>query len=156
MDAEILKRAEQRLKGYLSDDRPPEECWIPRVAATTLILMIGGVKDTLARWAWIVWRGDIPAKRSVMRTCVGYNCINPSHLRLSTDPNAPRPSAEEILRRQAERIRERNGNFVWADIDEIRASDKPGVILAKRYNVSTSTISSIRMGRSWVRRYGER
>lgn len=158
-DVRLLDKAEERLRSYIAVDKETG-CWIACCGGTgpdgNSQLMVDHVYLLGHRWAWLIWRdGMIPAGRSVMHNCARKRCVNPDHLRLSIDHNRPRPTAEEILRRNAEALRARVSKLTWQDVDAIRASDLSGSALAKHFGVSTHVISNVRVGATWVRRYGE-
>lgn len=94
---------------------------------------------------------DVPQHKCVLHECDNPSCCNPNHLRLGSkhDNN----SDMRIKKRSARG--EINGKAVLSNDDAIAIKDalNAGIIgrqLAKQYNVSESTISSIKHGTRWI------
>lgn len=127
------------------------------------------------RVAWELTRGPIPEGMLVCHRCDTPPCCNPSHLFLGTPADtmrdaaakghvhrAPRAIRAERARRAAAAHPERHvrggavnhAKLTPADVRAIRAAEPGGygflVGLARRSGVSTHTILSVRLGRTWA------
>lgn len=129
------------------------------------------------RIAWELTYGPIPAGLWVLHQCDNPPCVRPDHLYVGTPRDnmadrrdrgrAPmgnnhpaRLHPEQLARAERhgahlhpERVvrGEHHGmaRLTAVQVSAIRASQLPGVILAVRYRVSPTTISRIRVGRTW-------
>lgn len=108
------------------------------------------------RAAWLLYRNtEIPEGMQVCHKCDNRYCVNPDHLFLGTSFDNMRDAA-------------RKGRMQWSgpralpsgedhhaaklrvgDVIDIRASNELGTVLARRYGVSTITISRIRRRIIW-------
>ena len=113
---------------------------------------------SVRRAVWALARGPLPADRLVTVTCGQVACLNPAHLTLTTRGAVTtrvhnRPDVK--LRRSAACARANQagmGKIDMAAARQIRASTQTGVALARYYGVSTSLISLVRRGKTWVER----
>jgi hypothetical protein len=103
------------------------------------------------RLAWELERGPIPKGMNVLHRCDNPACVRVSHLFLGTlaqnnaDMRAKgRASGDD--RRGAERD---NAKLTDNIVKQIRVSKERGVDLARRYGVSQTLISAVRLGRIW-------
>ena len=99
------------------------------------------------RFAWELWVGPIPEGLCVCHHCDNPPCVNPAHLFVGTSTDNNR----DMIAKGREARGERSGRAKLTDkaVAEIRDSLERPYILAKRYGVSLSTISTARTGRSW-------
>lgn len=97
-----------------------------------------------------------PKKSHIHPSCGNRGCVNPEHYKIYTQKQHM-----EILLKKAhqspnriaslQKYKRANDSKINAQIaQEIRLSDEPGPVLAKKYNVSKSLISRIRLNKSWV------
>lgn len=106
-------------------------------------------------FAWRLWRGPIPVGLWVLHKCDNPPCVNPSHLFLGDNTANMRDCAAKGrngITRHPEIVRgTRNGMAKLTDgaVRAIRKSTSKLRIAAKRYGVSESTISLIRLGKIW-------
>jgi HNH endonuclease len=90
----------------------------------------------------------IPNGMVVRHSCDNPSCINPDHLSLGTQ-------ADNAADRESRHRRNVCGEMIGtaklsaSDVVAIKASKESGVTLAKKYGVSPSTISLIKIGKSW-------
>lgn len=119
------------------------------------------------RCVWTITNGAIPDGLSVLHSCDNRKCVNPKHLFLGTDADNARDcvakgrNAKTIA---ANKRRMADEDFVLkfhaaklakirklteADVHEIRISQLGTMALAKRFNVSKTTILGIKSGRVW-------
>jgi DNA (cytosine-5)-methyltransferase 1 len=127
----------------------------------TCWLWKGAVKDTgygvfwynqrverAHRVSWEMHHGPIPEGKCVLHTCDVRICVNPDHLWLGdySDNNADMADKGRGVIPLSYGEKHGKAKLSDAQVDEIRASAESGVVLAKRYGVSKSTISSVRLG----------
>ena len=103
------------------------------------------------RAAWRLMRGDIPGKLFVLHRCDNPICVNPAHLWLGTQADNLKDMWEKGRARPGVSLGEKHGmsKLVPDQVIDIKASNQSGVSLAKKYNVSQTTICDIRKGRIW-------
>lgn len=133
----------------LVDKREPDECWewqgsVGPKGYGTFGLWPG-------KWlgahvaSWIIsqdFQTRPPKKRVVMHTCDNPRCVNPKHLAIGT------VGANQIDMAQKWRSRSK---LTSAQVAEIRASDEPYRVLAKRYGLkSHKSIANIKARRSFT------
>lgn len=136
-------------------------CWLwnGRVSATGVPVATGNHNLSLRLR---VWRLANPGKtlrkgRLVLTSCGQQNCLNPEHLvsqswrTMNLMLARKRDSKLGAVRGRQTRLARGDYILDWDKADSIRASRETNAVLAERYGVSKSTISSIRSGRSWVR-----
>ena len=101
--------------------------------------------------AWELYHHPMPADMCVLHTCDNPMCVNPDHLFLGTRIDNVRDMDAKGRRRNGPRLGERNhAAKITADIvQNIRQSVEKGAVLAKRYGLSSSTITNIRHRQSW-------
>ncbi len=153
-------------------NREDRAMWSARVGNKA----VGG---SAARWAWRIYRGEIPAGLSVCHKCDNRSCVNPDHLWLGTsaENNLDRDRKGRTsygsrhgaaIRAQAARG-DKNGSRLYperlprgsahhnAKLDEQRvrmiktliAEDRGLLSIARAFGVSHPTIANIRDGKIW-------
>lgn len=112
-------------------------------------------KFTLAhRFSHELFIGPIPEGRNVCHSCDNRLCVNPSHLWLGTQSENLRDAVQKGRMFRPNTRGSRNGNTPLRDAD-VRAI-KRGLSLgarqkelARSYGVDVSTISNIKLGKTW-------
>lgn len=147
----------QRHRNLLSDipfEEDKNGCWLCSLRSADggyAIIRRNGVEWRAHRLSFTRCKGPIPAGMNVLHRCDTPRCIRPSHLWAGTQ----RENVEDMDRkgRRSAASRADHGHAVLSekDVADIRASDSMGIELAARYNVSASTISKVRTGRTWRR-----
>lgn len=110
-----------------------------------------GTKYQAHRWAWIEVHGPIPDDLCVLHRCDNPECINVEHLFLGTraDNNADMTTKGRHGLTGTKGERHPAAKLTEQQVREIRASSEPLAAAARRYGVCISTISGIRLRRSW-------
>jgi len=143
---------------------PNSGCWlwegwiVPKTGYGLFQMRPGAIQCGAHRAAWLLYRGEIPDKMQVCHRCDNRACVNPDHLFLGTahdnmrdaankgrmkwKPNAP-PRA--LPRGEAHH----SAVLTEESVAAIRASDAPGVSLARQYGVSPNTIGRVRQRLTW-------
>lgn len=120
---------------------------------------VHGKPQNAARLAYALSKGmqsiaELPATQTVWRSCSNWRCINPEHLRIGSRKQQQKALAKAGVYKQeaAERLLKRGRNSSKLSMHaarRIRASTDPVKVIAAREGVSTSTVVSIRRGRTW-------
>lgn len=105
------------------------------------------------RLSWMIHNGDIPDGLSVLHKCDNPACVNPAHLYLGTQADNVRDMyARNRWHLKKSRAGEHNSKHKLTkyQVGRIRAmKGVPGVLVAKVWNVSPCTVSSIRLNKTW-------
>jgi hypothetical protein len=106
-----------------------------------------GITVLAHRYAHEKCLGPIPKGKMVLHSCDVRACVNPRHLRLGTQLDNMR---DKIARgRQPCGERHHNSRLTADEVRFIRLSEATGASLARRFDISPSTISSIRSRKAW-------
>lgn len=104
------------------------------------------------RLSWEIHFGLIPPNMLIRHLCNNPACCNPSHLL----PGTPRDNHLDMQRSNRMYVpislkgEENSCSKLTEDqVAEIYCSDARGVDLAKKYNISPSAVSCIRLGKTW-------
>lgn len=125
------------------------EVWTGTLKDGYGIIVIDGAKRKVHRVTWETERGPIPDGLGVLHTCDNRRCRKLAHLFLgdSVANNLDRHAKGRTRAGAGER--HHAAALTWKEVNEIRASDRRGDELAFEYGVTESTISKIRVGRTW-------
>jgi len=96
------------------------------------------------RASWLIYKGEITDNLWVLHTCDNPSCVNPDHLYLGTALNNQRDKLSRG-RCMGERL-------TIKEVKEIKEKLKMGITstrLSRDYNVSMTTIHSIKTGKTW-------
>lgn len=113
----------------------------------------GGKKIMAHRLSYILFNGKIPKGKLVLHKCDNPWCINPTHLFLGTDQD----NQDDMINKGRKCQGESYPTSLLND-DAVRYIRKSGIpkhpefgwtALAKKFNVSTSTIRAAASGRQW-------
>ncbi len=136
---------------------PEAGCWIWSGASIPsgygTMTVSAGVTGYAHRASWEANNGPIPDGLFVCHRCDTPSCVNPDHMFLGTH--------EDNMRDMRSKGRgvfgERHPSAILSesDVNEIRSSAEPYGVLANRYGVSKSAISSVRTGKNWSHIEGE-
>tara|TARA_R110000868_G_scaffold94607_3_gene260955 strand:+ start:2439 stop:3164 length:726 start_codon:yes stop_codon:yes gene_type:complete len=104
------------------------------------------------RISWEIHNGPIPDKMEVCHKCDNPGCVNPEHLFLGT--HKENMEDRELKGRRTAPKGEKNGmsKLVLEQVIEIKNQLKNGTSgadLARKYGVSKTQISWIKLGKSW-------
>lgn len=103
------------------------------------------------RVAYELQNGEIPEGHLIRHSCDNPPCVNPSHLSSGTS----RDNSQDAVSRGRATHQVRSGQFspsrrlTWEQVGEIRKSVESGVVLGAMYGVSTTSISNIRLFKTW-------
>ncbi|MDE2100285.1 MAG: hypothetical protein KGL39_23745 [Patescibacteria group bacterium] len=91
---------------------------------------------------------------NIEATCDNKKCCNPAHLKLSSHSKIAKKAAPSYINHpvRIEKLRQSKMHLAKLTMEkarEIRASDEPGPVLAARYGVDKSLISSVKRNRAW-------
>ncbi|MGH8260330.1 MAG: HNH endonuclease [Steroidobacteraceae bacterium] len=128
------------------------ECWPSKGATSTQpygVIKVGQRGRRAHRVMFELCYGSIAPGMSIMHTCDNPPCCNPSHLREATHHENMLDRARK--HRGGDRHGEKNGRakLTIEQVRVIRASGESLSVLAKRYGVTTTTISFIKIGTLW-------
>lgn len=103
------------------------------------------------RAAWRLFKSPIPPGAHVCHHCDNPICVNPGHLFLGTQSSNMRDMWAKGRARPGRLLGEQHGmSKITADIaGAIRASSETGVVLAKRYGITATSVCDIRKRRTW-------
>lgn len=100
------------------------------------------------RHMWAITFGPIPDGKNVLHRCDNPSCVRPDHLFLGTQ----KENVADCIAKGRRDTHAHNVKLSLAEVKEIKytpGTRGSGVALAKRFSVSTSTISAIRRGDKW-------
>jgi len=140
------------------EKRGPDECWEWTASVNTCGYgaLGSGKRDGLLvlahRLAWKLASGPVPAGLCVCHTCDNRRCVNPTHLFLGT----PADNMADMTAKGREARGESQGlaKLTNVDVRDIRTSFKNGIkqsVLARRFEVSRSTIHMVVRRKTWAR-----
>jgi hypothetical protein len=103
------------------------------------------------RVAYTLANGSIPLGMSVLHKCDNPGCVRPDHLFIGTlaDNNADMRTKGRQRGPSLKGSTNPNALLTEAKVRAIRKSNAKGTDLARKYGVTETTISSIRLRRSW-------
>lgn len=110
-----------------------------------------GTIEVSSRAAWRLMRGEVPKGICVLHRCDNPLCVNPDHLFLGSMADNVADMWDKGRARQGISRGEAHGCSKLTDalVREIKASKESGPKIAKRLNISTSTLYDVRNGKIW-------
>ena len=136
-------------KKYLLEESK-DLCWVwPNIKHQKSYgqLSWDGTVYPVHRLSYIIFKGLIPNDKLVRHTCNNSKCVNPNHLILgSTSDNSI-----DTVKSGTQGHQKLNSSDVLEIRKSLKINTKYGFasILAKKYNVTLSTIYDIKKGHSW-------
>lgn len=132
---------------------PGGECWVwmgKKFKQGYGYLRYGGRSCKAHRLAWELTNGPIPAGMSILHACDNRPCVNPSHMSIGTqtENNADCFAKGRFARGE----RASKAKLAEAQVLEVLAALQRGESqnsVAKRYEVSSTSIWKIATGQSW-------
>lgn len=104
------------------------------------------------RVSWFLAHDFYPPKdKEICHSCDNPACVNPSHLWIGTHTDNMKDCKNKRRNSLIRPVGENHGNARLKDreVIEIRNSSEKGVVLARRYKVSTQLISKVRKNEIW-------
>lgn len=104
------------------------------------------------RWVWEQAHGPVPKGLLVMHECDNKLCMNLEHLRLGTTKENTQQAYDRGLINVAKGERHRLAKLTTETVREIRKLYAAGInldVLAKRYEVGRTTVSSVVNFKTW-------
>lgn len=129
-------------------------CWIwtgPMKEGRYGAFFINNRRERTHRASWIIHNGSIPDGLCVCHSCDTPECINPKHLFLGT----MKENAQDMVsKKRAKKLFIRGEKHLLSKLKEYQVmkiynSSELNSKLANKYDVSNSTIQSIKSGRNW-------
>lgn len=112
----------------------------------------GGIKWLAHRLVWQELAGPIPEGEVVGHHCRNLDCVRLDHLYLTDAPGRHQDVTDQGLRPAGE---QHWGHLLtWDQVHHIRRTTEAATVLAARYGVARTTITSVRSYRSWRREPG--
>ncbi len=101
------------------------------------------------RWSYATVRGPIPPNTLVCHTCDNPPCVNPDHLFLGS--NAVNMADRKTKGHYATLLGAARPNALLDDekAGSILKDPRPYLLIAKDYGISTSTVESVKIRRTW-------
>ena len=99
------------------------------------------------RVAWAMYRGPIPAGMCVLHRCDVPACVNPDHLFLGTQTDNMSDKVQK--RRQSMGAGTGRAEITESQVKEILADLRLHREIAAQYGVTQSTISNIKLRKTW-------
>lgn len=112
-------------------------------------IKIGGESRLATRVVWEMRRGPIPACQQVCHSCDTPGCVNLDHLFLGTSKDNVADCISKGRRANLRGERHANSKLTDADVIAIRSSGEMQKVLAERYDVHQTVISSVQTRRAW-------
>lgn len=103
------------------------------------------------RAAWRLFVGEIPDGLCVLHKCDNPICVNPNHLFLGTQADNSNDMWVKGRGKPGKSVGEKHGmsKLNEAIVREIRTSTERGVVLAKKFGVTPTTICDVKKRRIW-------
>ena len=126
-------------------------CWIWAGAKSDVGYGVVGVGKKVVGFHRLMWsaahRKAIPSGLQVNHSCDNRRCCNPSHLHLGTHKS----NAMEMADRGRSTRGEKNpqAKITEALVLEIRESDEPNAVIARRLRLLPGHISAVRLRKRW-------
>jgi len=95
------------------------------------------------RFSYELHRGAIPVNLCVLHRCDCKRCVNPEHLFLGTEADNTR---DMILKGRQTHL----AKLTTVEVFAIRNDPRKGCLIAALYNISSSTVSRIKLYKSWA------
>lgn len=101
--------------------------------------------------------GQHPEGGFIVPKCENIRCVNPNHTKHYNKRKFGQMVGKKAKGSLARKVKLQafrqtfNAKLNWDKVDEIRASDEPSRVMAKKFGVDKSIVCRIRRNQSWVR-----
>lgn len=111
------------------------------------ITKFNGKPTRISRLFYEKYVGTIPSGQVIRHKCDNRTCINPDHL----IPGTTKDNSQDMVDRDRSLYGERHSlaKLTWSSVKEIRSSEMTNTGLAKKFNVTPTTIGYVRKNKIW-------
>lgn len=113
------------------------------------VVRIRGRNYRASRVAWHLTEGPIPGHLTVCHTCDNPRCIEPTHLWLGTNKDNNDDKIAKGRHKVLRGEQHAHASLTDAEAVAIRKDPAPYADIAKRYGITTSSVSRIKCGHTW-------
>jgi hypothetical protein len=127
-------------------------CWLWTAGLASFrygSIRVGGEMLRASRVSWELYRGEIPEGMHVLHKCDTPLCVNPAHLFLGTNTDNVADRDRKGRQRSLRGSSSGMSKLTDSQVREIRVSNEPQDVIAKRSGVTQSNVSCIRLGKTW-------
>lgn len=132
-------------------------CWLwtkatyGRGYGSMFLTKTGGPRTIKAhRFSWELHNGPIPDGLHVLHKCDVRTCVNPDHLYLGDNTQNIKDRMERGPKTGLAGEKHLKAKLSEQNVRDIRLSELPTSILAKKYNVKNCTIRNVKRRKTWV------
>lgn len=102
------------------------------------------------RYAYLIYKGEIPVGLIVRHKCDNRKCVNPDHLEIGTNKDNSDDMKQRGRRNDPVGERAGSAKLTESQVISIRKDRRTNAEIAKQYGVYPSAISRIKTGKRWA------